>query len=74
MVQQDNPPDNDKTVDGRPIRPGKEKNVLRPSTKEYVAPFVRDDDPLLSETERASTRGDLLHTPATDQEHGNSHP
>lgn len=68
MVQQDNKPNNETTVDGRPLFKGQPHGTDKPSvTQEYVKGTIRDDDPLLSDEERDNTRADILHESVDSQ-------
>jgi hypothetical protein len=73
MVQQDNKPNLATTVDGQPIL---KKDVPADPTIEYPTnAVVRDDDPLLSSTERRDTReDDFQHSVKVKKDLGGSHP
>ena len=75
MVQQDNKPNMETTVDGQPLFKGKKPRNSAPQTEEYINEYIRDDDPLLSETERADTRADILNENSEEAgQQGISHP
>jgi hypothetical protein len=83
MVQQDNKPNNETTVDGKPLfkgQPNPQQNrpetpPAAPKSHEYpLEKYQRDDDPLLSESERENTRGDILHKSPGEVSDGPSHP
>ena len=73
MGQQDNKPNNETTVDGKPLF-GRPQVAVIPKTEEYINSYLRDDDPLLSPSERGNTRGDLLQEEPEDNLKGISHP
>lgn len=72
MGQQDNKPNNETSVDGKPLH--NQPTLLTQPTKEYIKAYTRDDDPLLSESERGNTRGDLLNEKLEEKSEGVSHP
>jgi len=77
MVQQDNKPNLETTVDGKPLFPQKVGVASgSPPTHEYVQGTERDDDPLLTREERANTRADVLGDDADDEYEveGPAHP
>jgi hypothetical protein len=75
MVQQDNKPNNETTVDGQPLHKRPLKIKATPATEEYINEYQRDDDPLLSETERQDTRNDdFEHSEIVKIDLGGSHP
>lgn len=73
MGQQDNKPNNETTVDGKPLAHTPDSGIIS-STEEYINEYTRDDDPLLSPSERGNTRGDLLHQNVVRIPRGISHP
>ena len=73
MGQQDNKPNNETTVDGKPLGQRPKAGAVS-ATEEYINDYTRDDDPLLSPSERGNTRGDLLHKSAEETPKGISHP
>ncbi len=73
MGQQDNKPNNETTVDGKPLVHQPQSGVIS-ATEEYINEYTRDDDPLLSPSERGNTRADLLHETAEEIPKGISHP
>jgi hypothetical protein len=75
MVQQDNKPNNETTVNGEPLFKDGLKAPKIPATKEYINEYQRDDDPLLSETERQDTRADdFEYSKIVKKDLGGSHP
>jgi hypothetical protein len=75
MVQQDNKPNNETTVDGHSLFKKPPKPQVPPPTQEYINEYQRDDDPLLSDTERADTRNDdFEHSKIVKKDLGGSHP
>ena len=78
MGQQDNKPNNETTVDGKPLfnqpRGSQIGGKTISKTEEYINPSTRDDDPILSVSERGNTRGDLLNEKLDENAKGVSHP
>lgn len=75
MVQQDNKPNNETTVDGHSLFKNPPPPVPPHPTEEYINEYQRDDDPLLSDTERSDTRqDDLEHSKIVKVDLGGSHP
>ncbi len=72
MGQQDNKPNNETTVDGKPLADQPLSRVI-PATEEYINEYTRDDDPLLSPSERGNTQGDLLRKRVEEVSKGISH-
>ena len=73
MGQQDNKPNNETTVDGKPLAHQPHSRVIA-TTEEYINEYTRDDDPLLSPSERGNTQGDLLRKKVDEVPKGISHP
>ncbi len=73
MGQQDNKPNNETTVDGKPLS-NRPRAPVPSVTEEYIKGYIRDDDPLLSPSERGNTRGDLLNKRPEENSTGVSHP